>query len=192
MNRRRGGKRRTVWLRVAGIGAVVAMVIAIAFFVNGFESTGSDAAPRPSAGASGGITSPSEAPATSAKKHTVATKKYVVPGTGQTLTLGAGGGGITIDSSNVHTLTARVTSAAPLYAIGYLIPTSLESPYGKSLHPGSSWSVTTKVNGKPKYAIIWISAGKGGVPATCSITIDGQVAVSETTSGPYGRQVCFA
>jgi hypothetical protein len=85
-----------------------------------------------------------------------------------------------------------VSSSAPLYEVGYLIPTSLDHSYGKATRPGARWSVTTTVTGAPYYAVIWVWAGASGAPATCTIALDGKVRVSRTTSGPYGRQVCYA
>jgi hypothetical protein len=190
MKRRR--RRRPVWPYTVAAGLVVGLVIAMAFFVRGFDDTGTDNLAAPGAGGadgapSGAFASPSGSPVKSGAK------KFVVPGGGPTLTLGANdGGGIRIDDKNKHTLVAHVSSSAPIYSVGYLIPTSFDAAYGRDDHAGTSWTVSTTVTGRPYYSIIWVAAGAAGAPVTCTITIDGKVRSSRTTSGAYGRQVCYA
>jgi hypothetical protein len=173
-------------------GVVVGLVCAMAFFVRGFDHTGDG--PRSAAPAS----TPRAAPAASATPArpripaaTPTAGRYVVAAGGPTITLGAGGGGLHI-VDNRHRLVARVWSAAPVYAVGWLIPTSLDHSYGKDMHPGRSFTIDTRVSGRPKYALLWIYAGASGAPVTCTISIDGVVRSEQTTSGPYGRQVCYA
>ena len=187
--RRRG---RPVWPVVLAVGLVVGVVIAMAFFVRGFDDTGGDYA-APAATPTTSDTTPtsmSTRPRVSAPSH--GATKYVVEAGGPTITLGAkAGSGLTI-VDNRHRLVARVTSSEPIYAVGWLIPTSLDYSYGKNMHPGRTFTIDTQVSGRPKYSLLWVYAGASGAPATCTISVDGQVRSTLTTRGPYGRQVCYA
>lgn len=191
-HRRRSGRRRVGWAHIVGVMLAVGAVVGLALVVRGFGDTGPDdvalpALRTPVTSAPVAPTPPSSTGSTSRS----ATTKYAVPGTRQTVTLGAAAG-LVIDTRGQHRLTATVTSSAAVYEVGYLMPTSLDHPYGKVVHPGRRWSVTTTVSGRPNYAVIWVWAGKAGVPATCTISIDGTLRVRKTTVGAYGRQVCYA
>jgi hypothetical protein len=91
----------------------------------------------------------------------------------------------------LHALVMSARSTAPIPSVGYLVPTSPDHSYGRTDSPGTRWSVATTVTGGPDYAVIFIQAGPTGTPITCSITVDGKVLDSKSTSGPYGRQVCY-
>jgi hypothetical protein len=179
---------------VAPLAAVVAIgiIVALAFYVRGFQGTGSDAVPLPTHSRSPGApraTSPAK------HQHRKHSGKHSHKHTGEPtsvpgVTLGAGGGGLTI--TGTHTLVVKVHSSAPISTIGYLAPTSPDIAYGTVKNISTNWTVHTTVSGSPKYAIIWIYAGKSGAPVTCSLTIDGELRVKKTTTGAYGRQVCYA
>ncbi len=172
-------------------GLILGLVIAMAFFVRGFDSTGSDNYAAPGVGTVPSSDFPSPSPSVSAPKPS--TTKYVVPGGGPTITLGANdGGGIKLNNKNQHHLVAHVTSSDPIYAVGWLIPTSLNHAYGKDMSPGRSFTIDTMVTGRPYYSLLWVYAGKSGAPVTCTISIDGKVKSRQTTQGAYGRQVCYA
>jgi hypothetical protein len=180
---------------VAPLAAVVAIgiLVALAFYVRGFEGTGDDPQALPTDSPAAG--SPLGSPDPLGQHHRHPGKnghgtEVVVPGGGPTVTLGAGGPGLTI--SGGHTLVAHVESSEPINVIGYLSPTSPDLTYGTVKNVGRSWTVRTTVSGPPKYAILWIYGAKDGASVTCSITIDGKVADRKTTKGPYGRQLCFA
>lgn len=188
---------RTAWIAPLAVLLAIGVIVALAFYVRGFQSTGHDPVGLP-----GGSSPSAGAPVSSAHQHKSGkhSKKHgkhgghgksetSTPSGGTTVDVG-GGSGLTITGE--HTLVARVTSAAPIGEIGYLAPTSPDISYGTAKNVGKSWTVHTTVTGKPKYAIIWIYAGKSGTPVTCSISIDGKVRSHETTSGPYGRQICYA
>lgn len=187
MTKHRQGRR--VWPILLASGLIVGLVVAMAFFVRGFDDTGTDNIAAPGAGGalSSAVPVPSPSPVKSGKT------KYIVPGGGPTVTLGAGdGGGLKLNHKNQHHLVAHVTSAAPIYAVGWLIPTSLSNSYGKSMSPGRSFTIDTTVTGRPYYSLLWVYAGASGVPVTCTISIDGKLASRKTTQGAYGRQVCYA
>jgi hypothetical protein len=189
--RRRGRAGRRVWPILLGVGLVIGVVIAMAFFVRGFDDTGSDNIAAPGAGTIPSSDFPS--PSASVSPPKAGKTKYVVPGGGPTITLGANdGGGIKLNNKNQHHLVAHVTSSDPIYAVGWLIPTSLSNAYGKDMSPGRSFTIDTTVTGRPYYSLLWVYAGKSGAPVTCTISIDGKVASSKTTQGAYGRQVCYA
>jgi fermentation-respiration switch protein FrsA (DUF1100 family) len=193
MKKRHAGRSgRRVWPILLAAGLIVGVIVAMAFFVRGFDSTGSDNLAAPGAGTSpsdvpGPTVTPSGSPSKTGKT------KYVVPGGGPTITLGANdGGGMKLSNKNQHHLVARVTSADPIYAVGWLIPTSLNHSYGKDMSPGRSFTIDTTVTGRPYYSLLWVYAGKSGAPVTCRISIDGKVRSTQTTQGAYGRQVCYA
>jgi hypothetical protein len=183
---------RTAWVAPLAVLVAIGAIVGLAFYVRGFQSTGDDPVGLPSV-----TRPPSVAPGSSAHEHKHKHKKkhgkhghrVVVPG-GPTVTLGAGGDGLSV--TGPHKLVVRVSSSAPIPAVGYLAPTSPDIPYGTAKNVGKHWTVHTTVSGKPKYAIIWIYAGKSGAAVTCSITIDGTVRDRKTTSGAYGRQICYA
>jgi hypothetical protein len=188
---------RTAWVAPLAVLVAIGVIVALAFYVRGFQGTGDDHALLPTnTGAPGGASGLSahghKHKHKHGKKHGKHSHKtkFVVPSDGPTVTLGAGGGGLTITGQ--HTLVVRVTSSAPIPAVGYLAPTSPDIPYGTAKNVGKNWSVHTTVSGKPKYAIIWIYSGKSGAPVTCSITIDGKLADRKATTGAYGRQICYA
>lgn len=113
--------------------------------------------------------------------------------------LGGSGGGLTLNgipggsvAQNLprHSITLRVTSAAPIGTIGYLMPTSLRNSRGVVKNVGTSWSLSSTVYGSPDYAQIFVQAGARGFPITCTITVDGRVTEQRATEGPYGQMVC--
>ena len=89
-----------------------------------------------------------------------------------------------------HRMTLRLTSPNPIGWTGYIIPTSTQHPEGSSFVEGNSWSLSTTVYGDPDYGVVFLQAGADGRPATCEITIDGQVTDRRTTKGPYGTVWC--
>jgi hypothetical protein len=189
---------RTAWVAPLAVLVAIGVIVALAFYVRGFQGTGNDHVLLPTdsapAGASGSSTSAHKHKHKHkhGKKHGKHGHKITVPGGGPTVTLGSGGGGLHL-TGNVHRLVVRVHSKEPIRTtIGYFVPTSPDIPYGKAKNVGNSWTVRTTVTGKPHYAIIWIYGAKDGTPVTCSLTLDGQLAVRKTTVGPYGRQICYA
>jgi hypothetical protein len=174
---------------VAPLVAVLAvgLVVALAFYVRGFQDTGPDPAALPTAPPPSATLGSSPSDHHAKHPHKNARGQVVAGG----LTLGAAGGpGLSF--SGGHTLVAHVESSEPIGVIGYLAPTSPDIAYGTARNVGTSWTVRTTVAGRPKYAIIWIYGAKDGASVSCSITIDGKVADRESTKGPYGRQICFA
>jgi hypothetical protein len=181
---------RKSWLAPLAAVLTIGILVALAFYVRGFEGTGDEpvALPSPTSGATLGSPEPTKHRSEHPGKHPNGTE-VVVPGGGPTVTLG-GGSGLSITGG--HSFVVHVESAEPIGIIGYLAPTSPDLSYGTVKNVGTSWTVRTTVSGPPKYAIIWIYGAKDGTSVTCSITIDGKLADRETTKGPYGRQICFA
>lgn len=183
---------RKGWLAPLAAVLAIGILVALAFYVRGFEGTSKDPVALPTgtstSGAGLGSPDPSKHRSEHPGKHPRGTE-VVVPGGGPTVTLGGGPG---LSLAGGHTLVAHVESSKPIGIIGYLSPTSPDLTYGTAKNVGKSWTVSTTVAGQPKYAIIWIYGAKDGASVTCSITIDGKVADRETTKGPYGRQICFA
>ncbi|REK70787.1 hypothetical protein DX116_16985 [Aeromicrobium endophyticum] len=83
-----------------------------------------------------------------------------------------------------------MTSAAPIAYVGYIVPTSLDHSTGTVTSPGTSWSLTTTAYGPPDYAQLFSLAGPAGVPVTCTITVNGRVTETRTTSGPHDQLFC--
>jgi hypothetical protein len=186
---------RKGWMAPLAAVVAIGILVALAFYVRGFEGTGDDPQALPTESSTTGSQLGAPDPLGQHPRHHGKKgddgdgTKFVVPGGGPTVTLG-GGSGLTIAGS--HTMVAHVESSEPINVIGYLSPTSPDLTYGTVKNVGRSWTVRTTVSGPPKYAILWIYGAKDGASVTCSITIDGKVADRKTTKGPYGRQLCFA
>jgi hypothetical protein len=91
----------------------------------------------------------------------------------------------------VHQVVISAHSAAPITLVGYLVPTGLGPTYGVLKRHPHSWSISEQALGRGYLAAIFIQAGRDGVPITCSISVDGKVTNSQTTSGGYGRAICL-
>lgn len=193
--RRPPSRRRVKWL--VTVAALTAFAIALVVFVETGAtdsdvpaSLGSTAPPS-----SGLVPQPIPIGSTSGPPGSALTR--LKPGS---VITGPGGGKITVpplpngpgSADATHTLTVSVTSRVPLPAVGYLIPTSYDHPYGIVKSLPKTFSLTTVVYGKPYYSAIFIRADSGGVPVTCSIAIDGKRTTQAATSGPYGRQGCVS
>lgn len=167
------------------VAAALVLIVLIALFVKAYQ----DASPSsPNAGAGTG-SSPSPGTASPSGSRHPATL-LGLPATLPPYTLHPGEpGGFVFADIPKHTLVLTVTSAGPIGKLGYIAPTSQDHAYGTAT-AGTSWVLQTYVTGKPYYAAIFIQAGRTGVPIRCTISIDGHVDSSATTSGPYGRQVC--
>lgn len=83
-----------------------------------------------------------------------------------------------------------MTSAEPIAYVGYVVPTSLDHQTGTVRNPGTSWSLSTVGYGPPDHAQLFSLAGPTGVPVTCTITVNGKVTETRTTSGPYDQLFC--
>jgi hypothetical protein len=187
--------RRTNNRRLAIAGAVVAVfVVCIGLFVKSYHDSGPTAPiGAHGSGPSGGITGyPTDGASGSPKPGST-----FFPTAGGNITLpvttlsGVVGGGLSFAPGSTHKVTLSATSAVSMVRVGYLAPTSPDSPYGDIKGVGTHWSVTITALGRPAYAIIFIQAGAAGIPITCKITVDGHVSNTATTSGPYGRTVCL-
>lgn len=101
--------------------------------------------------------------------------------------LGGEGGGVDIRR---FTLRVSVTSSEAIRTIGLQVPTSdgHKSKVYKGI--GTSWSVRTRVYGKPDYARVFLQAGPSGAAITCVISVDGRVTERRSTDGPYGATMC--
>jgi hypothetical protein len=179
---------------------LVAFVLALAFFVRD-QGGGTDNFAGPGAGtglatdsaAATASASPSPSPSPSKSRRSGTADPTGLPKTLPRVTLTpAEPGGFTYADLPSHSVVLRVTSSAPISGVGYLVPTSPDRVYGTERGLGKSWSIRTTVTGKPDFAAVFVQGGPKGVAVTCTIVIDGRVASSETTHGPYGRQVCLA
>lgn len=115
----------------------------------------------------------------------------ILAGMGSPLGEGAGFGGDGFTLNNKpKKLVISARSSVSVRGVGYIIPTSAESSYGTAEVSGRTWSLSTDVYGGPDYARVWIQAGYEGVPITCTVSVDGRVTDTRTTSGRYGIAMC--
>jgi hypothetical protein len=101
--------------------------------------------------------------------------------------LGGDGGGVDIPR---FALRVTVTSSEAIRTVGLQVPTSDSHKSRVYQGVGTSWSVQTRVYGKPDYARVFLQAGPSGAAITCVITVDGRVTERRSTSGPYGATMC--
>lgn len=94
-------------------------------------------------------------------------------------------------TGQLHDVTVSASSPTAIPVLGYLVPTGLGAAYGSLNGRSRPWSLHQQALGKGYLAAIFIQAGKTGAPVTCTVTVDGRVTSSQTTSGPYGRAVCL-
>jgi hypothetical protein len=142
--------------------------------------TGLNPTPHPSPTASSGKASP-KATATGLVTDPVATLRAQFPDNPLNHLRGAG----------LHDLVLSASSPEPIAVIGYLVPTGLGAPYGSVKTHSTHWSNRQQAIGKGYLAAIFVQTGRSGAPITCTISVDGKVTNTETTSGAYGRAVCL-
>ncbi|MDT4891315.1 MAG: hypothetical protein QOE97_350 [Pseudonocardiales bacterium] len=167
---------------------MLVVLLCIGLFVRSYRNAGPDAAgplPTPSSSVS---------PA-STRSASPSPSDTFFPKPGDKVTLGnkvlsVEPGGFTFHGGTPHAVVITATSSAAIGRVGYLIPTSNDHSYGVVDGVGTSWSVKTDAYGKPQYALAFVQAGGSGAAITCSVSVDGKVVNSSTTSGPYGRTIC--
>lgn len=175
--------------------AVAALLVLVALVVplpggSGGDGSGSRADGTGSADGSA-PTRPSAAPSmTPAAESADAASSLVRPPAvrGQEPAGLSGSGGIL--NVRAHRITLSVRSSDPIGVVGYNIPTSRDRPSGVVRGVGRSWSLSTRVYGRPDYAQMFLQAGPASVSMTCTITVDGKVTEQRTSSGPYGQLFC--
>jgi len=96
-----------------------------------------------------------------------------------------------LDRHGLHEVTISAHSAGNMPVLGYLVPTGLGSAYGEVHTHKGSWSLHEQALGRGYLAAMFIQADKLGLPVTCTVTVDGKVTNTQTTSGAYGRAVCL-
>jgi hypothetical protein len=188
-------RRRTERYRkqlIIGSAVLVVFVVALGLFIKNYHDSG------PTSPAAIGSNHASDAPfdpfATTPAKSKSSTSSFFPSGVvklPQITLSGFEGGGLHFAPGSIHHVTLSINSVTAIGQMGYIIPTSNDHSYGHSTVDSASWSLSTDAFGKPAYAIVFIQAGKLGVPITCTITVDGHVTSSATTKGPYGRTVCL-
>lgn len=96
-----------------------------------------------------------------------------------------------LHGAGLHQVVISASSRGPMTVVGYLVPTGLGSSYGVVKGHPRSWSISEQALGRGYLAAIFLQTGRDGVPITCTVTVDGKVTNTETTSGGYGRAVCL-
>jgi hypothetical protein len=181
--------KKRQWLMVA---AVVVFVACIGFFVKQYNDSG-----NPGSDNVGGVNPGSGAsPSPGSSDSASSTANANAPGPFKGASLLPTGRPSTRDKfGNLiqpRAVTMTVTSSAKLFRVGYLVPTSLDSPYGNVNTSAHSWSLTVRATGKSPVAAVFIQAGGSGASVSCTISIDGQLGDSKTTTKAYERQLCLA
>lgn len=172
----------------AAIGALLVLV-ALVVPLPGSGGNDSSADAGDSAGGSGPArptTAPSMAPAAESTDASSLVRPPAVRGQEPAGLSGSGG----VLNIRAHRITLSVRSSDPIGVIGYNIPTSKDRPSGVVRGAGRSWSLSTRVYGRPDYAQMFLQAGPASVSMTCTITVDGKVTEQRTSSGPYGQLFC--
>jgi hypothetical protein len=91
----------------------------------------------------------------------------------------------------LHEVTISVSTPGHIEVLGYLVPTGMGSSYGEVHTARHTWSMREQAVGSGYLAAMFVQSDKLGSPLTCTVTVDGKVTNSETTSGSYGRAVCL-
>ncbi|HJQ43225.1 MAG TPA: hypothetical protein VJ831_09085 [Jatrophihabitantaceae bacterium] len=187
--------RRNRWLRrlkerraIISVAAVVVLLAAlVALFINQYNGTGDPGKDVAVGGPSGSVVSPSASGSSSASSSAPGVFKGIsgLP-TGRPSTRDKFGNLI-----QPRAVTMTVTSNTTLFRVGYLVPTSLDSPYGSVSRGVRSWTLTVHATGKSPVAAVFIQAGASGT-VSCTISIDGQLADSKSTTKAYERNLCVA
>ncbi|MGH8961060.1 MAG: hypothetical protein ACRDWT_07600 [Jatrophihabitantaceae bacterium] len=179
------GTVRSNTKRAAVVLTVLGVLLCVALFVRAYQS----AAPPDTQGQAGRGPTGTPSPSRARMPSVDAVMPTRLPPATYTIAP-AEHPGFVFAGPSTHRLVMTVTSAAPIPAVGYLVPTSPDHSYGTAKHLSTRWSVTTTVTGGPNYALLFVQADASGTPITCSITVDGVVRDHRSTRGPYGRQVC--
>jgi len=183
--------RRGRWVLV-GLSCIVVLVIGL--LAQGFLSSPAPAVHVPSA-AGGAATTPAPHPSPSKSKpahgHKGSNGQVVTDPVQHLRDVLPDNPLNHLRGGELHEVTVSASSAGPMPVIGYLVPTGMGSAYGSVGGHRSPWSLHEQALGSGYLAAIFIQAGRAGLPVTCTVTVDGKVTSSETTSGGYGRAVCL-
>jgi Mycobacterium membrane protein len=100
--------------------------------------------------------------------------------------------GFSIRLLPAHTVVLQVTAPGTVARVGYLVPSSLDSPYGDRKNVSAPWSKTMHAGGSGYLAAIFLQTDATGTPVTCRITIDGTLRETKTFTGSFARGICAA
>jgi hypothetical protein len=180
---RRGSVRATLIIL-----AMVA-VIAVGLFVVDHQSAPADPKGLPAAPHSGSTSTT----ASEIKASSVPAAQGRLPGPFASYKLPLSNPkGFALRLQPAHTVVLRVLAAGTVARLGYLVPSSLESPYGDRKNVPAPWSKTLHAGGSGYLAAIFIQTNAVGLPVTCRITIDGTLRETETFKGSFARGICAA
>lgn len=176
------------------IGLACLMVLLVGLLSQGYFHSPAPAVHLPdAAAASGGVGEPTPTPTASGGKH--GGKKghgKVVDNPIQRLRDVLPDNPLNnLNLHDLHQVHISVSTPGSISVIGYLVPTGLGSTYGV-VHPKHGpWALNEQALGGGYLAAMFIQTDKAGSPMTCTITVDGKVTNTQTTSGSYGRAVCL-
>lgn len=184
--------KRGRWVLV-GLACIVVLIVGL--LAQGFLSSPAPAISVPDAAGGGSHSTPAPSPLPSASKgkhHKGTAGNNVVSNPVQHLRNVLPANPLNhLRGGQLHEVTVSASSPGSMPVIGYLVPTGLGSAYGTASGHRSPWSLHEQALGSGYLAAVFVQAGKSGAPVTCTVTVDGKVTSSETTSGGYGRAICL-
>ena len=173
------------------IGLACLVVLMIGLLAQGFLSSPAPAVSMPGAGDQGAALTPSASPSSSPAKHGGKGDNHLVTNPVQRLRNAFPDNPLNhLKAGQLHEVTVAASAPGRMAVVGYLVPTGLGSTYG-SVNGRSHWSITEQALGGGYLAAIYLQTDKSGTPITCTVTVDGAVTSSQTTSGSYGRALCL-
>jgi hypothetical protein len=96
-----------------------------------------------------------------------------------------------LDTKQLHQVTISASAPGKMTVVGFLVPTGLGEAYGSRNGAYRHFSLSQQALGGGYLAAMYLQTGKSGIPITCTITVDGKVTSTQTTSGSYGRALCL-
>lgn len=169
--------RRPLWLM--GIGAALVLAVVLFQLLTGHS--------HHSSAYVGGVSRPGHPPITGSPGKKPQQPGAAGPKAGKSLNsrmAGASGGTRHI----VFTVSAPSAVATKL---GWKVPTSKGAASGKDGYVGASWSHAVTVHGDNGLAELYVMIGDTKGAVTCTISVDGKVVDSSSTSKPYHSIMCI-
>jgi hypothetical protein len=96
-----------------------------------------------------------------------------------------------LQTGQLHQVVISASAPGRMAVVGFLVPTGMGETYGSRNGANHSFRLSQQALGGGYLAAIYLQTGKSGTPITCTITVDGKVTSSQTTSGSYGRALCL-
>jgi hypothetical protein len=176
----------------------VVLVAAITLFVRAYNHTGSTTSAGGSGASSFSPDNPTPADSGSGSATPSPSADPIPKGGVTNYTFPGGlhytGGSFAFSSLPQHIVRLVVFNhdGRGLIRVGWVAPQSYDAPYGDLRNLPPTWSITFHSVGDKDRAALFVGTDASGSPVTCQIYIDGRLESTQTTLGPYSRQVCLA